>query len=535
MMKSFKKMVGILLAAVMCLGMCLTAFAAEGECSITVENSIGGVTYSIYKVFDATYSVDESTGETTNVSYTIESSSPWYALVNPDENVDSPFALTQVGDTTTYVVTVADSVTETDIAEFFNDLTAEQLATVQKAADDKTGTGGSIKWTDLDAGYYLIVPASDKYTSVAVSVDTAAPDAVVVDKNQYPTLDKEVDSDNYSIGDHASYTITAYVPTYVGEDEIASYTFTDVMAAGLSYDEGSISITVTGTGVEESNPITLDPDADYCTVEYDSDTNTLTISYNILDENGDLLIEGYPADAEITITYTATVTEKADDADINNKVTLTWTTVDNEEPENPPEDETHSYTFGFDLEKISGYDEENPIKLDGAEFTLQAEGSEGLIQFVYDETSNTYEVYDGIEGGVESVTTTTTIAVGEANIWGLSEGTYVLTETKAPDGYNMLADPITFTITEITDDDGNPTGWTVSIGDVVYGTGTFDSSDEHGVMATSIPLLTVLNNAGTLLPGTGGMGTTIFYIAGVLLIICAAAALIAKRRLDRQN
>ncbi len=531
--KGFKKMVSVMLTAVMCLAMCLTGFAA-GECSITVENSIGGVSYSLYKIFDATYSVS---GDDTLVSYTFSAdNSDLLALVETDS---SPFTATLSADGSVYIVTLAvdnegKTATDSDVAEWLNN----NAASLAKAAEDSsfnpiTGTGSSIKWTGLDAGYYLVVPSTSTVNPTLISVTTAAPDGIIVDKNQNPTLDKEVDKSNYSIGDTATYTIEAYVPTYVGEDEIASYTFTDVMDAGLSYDEGSIEIVITGSGAPEGG-INL-TNGENCTVTYDSITNTLTISYNIadiIDSTGAVI---YPADAEITITYTATVTEAADDVDIHNDVKLTWKTIEGDEPEDPPEDETQSYTYGFNLKKADGSGTD-ANQLEGAVFSVTDEAG-NKISFI--SGNGYYEVYDGTSSVGEGQTVVENITVGSANIWGFSEGIYTLTEITAPAGYNLLSNPVIVVITETEN------GWSVALYDGTYdssnpdnnligsSTGTIggEGADTHNV--TSIPLVTIVNNAGTLLPGTGGMGTTLFYVIGGLLVLIGAAFVVARIRLGK--
>ncbi len=552
-MKTMKKVGALLLALIMCLSMSMPAMAADSY-SITVENSIGGVTYTVYKVFDATYAVNDDE-ETTGVSYTIKATDPWYSLVSAQ---DSPFTLTPSPDESYYVVST--NADETEIAIWFNSLDSD-IPEGSQVGDSKQGTGGFITFELEEAGYYLVVPASDSYDSVAVSVDTAAPKATVVDKNQKPgeggTDPKDPDWDggftkddsttSASIGDEIEYLIRSYVPSYDGERKVTSYTIVDTMGEGLTLDaeltdnyDGTytvidgVHVEIVGTGIENGEDIT-----DVCkiTVSYDENNETiLTIYWEIedvlvaVDDEGEFLI--YPADAVVRITYTDEVNEVADDEDMTNTVAMSWKWLDPDDPDNPGEgsaDDTPEvtvYTYGFDLKKTDGTD-----VLEGAQFTLQKQTtaddgttSTNDITFVYDTNTDTYEEWDNSAVGI--ITTTITVGDGEVNVWGLGAGTYILTEIVAPDGYNLLDAPVTIVIAE------NETGWTVTVDDGTPASGVISSSSDHGV--SSMPTVTIVNQAGTELPSTGGMGTTIFYMIGAILVCGAGILLITRRRMSRE-
>ncbi len=522
MKKRFMRMISMLMVMVMTLGMCVTGYADDPTYSITVENSIGGVEYTVYKVFDATYAKDEDGNPTGAVSYTIKADDPWYSLVSV---TDSPFTLTASADGSCYVVsTTADS---DAIAAWFNAIT--EYPSGSQVGSSQTGNGGSITFEPEEAGYYLVVPESDLYDPVAVTVDTAAPNVTVADKNQTPgggTFKKTVDGESYTNGEEAAYTIESYVPTYDGDKKVVSYTFTDTMGAGLTYNN-DISIIITGTGVNELDITNL------CTIttgtsDVEGET-VLTIYYEIED------IEGYPADANITITYTATVNEAADETNVTNSVGMDHTVEGTDEPipDPGPNPGTHSYVYGFDLAKVGA----DSVALDGAQFEL-TDSNGDKISFVYVEAeteggTGTYEVYDGNADEADDVTTI--ITVGEANIWGLGAGEYTLTEIVAPDGYNLLESPVEIVIATITttDDDGNTvvTGWTVTVDNGNPGYGSISDGSSHGV--SSMPTVSIVNNAGSTLPGTGGIGTTIFYVVGTLLVLAAAALVVAKMRLGK--
>ncbi len=518
MKKRFMRMISMLMVLVMTLGMCVTGYAAS-DYVITVENSIGDKTYSAYKVFDASY---DGSG---NVAYTIESDSVWFELVN---GTDSPFTLTaSAGSSTTYVVTFEDG------EEAAAWLAEQEVPSGATAAASETGTGSSIELDVGAPGYYFITTGS----GTVVTLTNATPSATVIDKNWEPggNLNKDADGGaSYSIGDEIEYLITSSVPSYNGIYKVSSYTFTDTMGAGLTYVEDSVEITISGTGLSEDLTLT----SEQYEVSFSGD-NVLTITYYIYDENGDAVIENYPADATVTITYKALVNDAADGIDLTNDVKLSWEgTSDDGTPDpgptTPPESGTEGHTYGFDLQKT---DSNNNV-LTGAEFTLykagdvDADGNPNYITFIYDSESDTYEVWDSVTEGETSYTIT--VSDGLVNIWGLGAGTYTLTETKAPDGYNILTDSIEFTITATTDSTtGEVNGWTVTVNNTIVGTGTFSDTDEHGVVASSIPTYTVVNQSGTALPGTGGIGTTIFYVVGTLLVLAAAALVVAKMRLGK--
>ncbi len=511
MKKMIMRITGMLMVLVMTLGLCITGFA--NEYSITVENSIGGKEYKAYKIFDALYN-----GEA--VSYSIDEDSPWYEALSGSDSVFSFTAYTKTDGKTAYYVTLkaetADDAVIAALKTAFNSIGGELTADASG-----TGNGGSLKLDLNEAGYYYVTTSS----GAGVSITTAAPKATVIDKAQDPGSDlkKSTDHEDYSIGDEVVYTVISYVPTYHSIYKVISYTFTDTMGEGLTYNAIK-SIVITGSGPEEDITITLDP-TQYTAV---CENNILTISYDIAD------LSDYPADARITVTYTATVNDLADDLNMTNDVKLTWAAFDEDGnpdpgPDTTPEDKTESYTFGFDLKKT---DEKGDV-LTGAQFTL-ADAENNLISFVYQNEGgeDTYEISDGTD-----TNTTDTITVGDGNvsIWGLGEGTYTLTEIKAPDGYNLLNAPVKIVITPVEDQAGIMTGWTVAVNDTEPVSGTFSSTgietDEHGIAV--MPEIKVVNNAGAILPGTGGIGTTIFYIVGIILILAAAAFMITKWRLHK--
>ncbi len=482
-MNKLKKFAGILLALVMCFGLTCTAFASDYV--ITVENSVTGSTYNAYKVFDATYSG-------TAVAYTISATDAWYDLVSGTTTVTdsegntiaSPFTLTATTTSGTYNVSTTAS--DAEVAAWFNAITAEQLTAADiTAAATTTGTGSSITLDVGSAGYYYITTT----TGSAVTVTTAKPTASVVDKNQTPggDLDKTADDTTKSIGDTVTYTITSSVPAYDGETKITNYTFVDTLSTGLTAPAAAdVSVTIKdASGATVATQDSVDEDNNKL-IAVSVSGQVITVSYD------PTAITGYPADATIEIKYTATVNAQAA-YENDNTGKQTWTgdstgTTDTETV----------YTYGFDLNKYAGSVAEGN-ELDGAEFTL-SDSNGDVIYFVKDGDDYRVATSADAEGA------TTTISAGCIEISGLAAGTYTLTETKAPDGYNKLTETISVT---------------------VGAEGSYDTESGINLTATN-----VVNQAGSSLPSTGGIGTTIFYVVGGALVVGAVVLLITKKRMS---
>lgn len=396
-------------------------------------------------------------------------------------------------------------------------------------------------------------------------------------KADIPTPDKKiVESDNRvstneaSIGDEVNYEITGTMPTTIGDYKTYFYKFTDTLSKGLTYKENSIKVTV--NGVDVTNYF-------YKGVGTYSNTTGTEIEVSILDVKALSLLET-PAVGEITkdtkvvLTYTATLNENAVIAGEGNPndVKLTYSNDPNNSgngsttpPENPdkptpehptgesPEVEVVTYTTELTILKTN----EEDAFLPGVEFTLTGNGvnivlvteetfteaADGAYWKLKDgtytttaptisdnETDNTAD-YDSIE--IKYTKTTSVVAKGngktETNVVGtvqedgtvtfkgLGAGEYTITETKTLPGYNTI-DPITFTLTF----DASKTPMFASNNDKVN-VGT------DNVLDTSIE-----NKKGSLLPSTGGIGTTIFYIVGAVLVIGAAILLVTKKRMSKE-
>ena len=366
------------------------------------------------------------------------------------------------------------------------DAAAFAKAALTWAADKKisgtkeTATGDTVTFSDLGLGYYLV----DSSLGALCGLNTTTPNVTIEEKNGQPTIEKKVKShydgwaekNTAKIGDTVEFKIVVHV-----EAGAQSYKVADTMSDGLTFNSSSLKVTYKDAPATANSDYTLEPGKNGTTF-----TLTFKDSY-VADKVGEAIV----------VTYNATLNEKAVVTGNKNKATLGYGT------NKTVESETTTYTYEFDLVKVDGTT--NKL-LDGAEFEL-ADG-ETKLSFVKDTAGN----YRVAMTGEEGATTTITVKGGKVNIYGLAGKTYTLTETKAPGGYNKLVTPETVNLTE---------------GSKAHATFDADVYKDGGVV--------VKNNAGTVLPSTGGMGTTLFYVIGGGLMVAAVVLLVTKKRMEHKN
>lgn len=369
--------------------------------------------------------------------------------------------------------------------------------------------------SDLAFGYYLVVP-NPKGSTPDTDHQNRGTDAMLVNVNQptqtmelktvYPTVDKKVgEGQNHasaSVGDTLDFTLTSTVPDISEYTQGYQFSFVDTLSSGLTFNEGSVAVEIGGTAVDAS---------DY---HVSTEGQTLTINFGVA---GSGLLDGkYDASSlftgkagqAITVTYTATLNENAVVAtdELNTVKVVYSNNPDTNGTGESGESETHQYTFGFDLKKTDGTN-----VLDGAQFQLK-KGDDVIRLIAVAGQENTYRPAKSSESeGV--VDTVTTPDDGVIHFTGLAEGTYTLHEVKAPEGYNKVERDPEVTISATYDpDSGELQSWSVN---------------NNGLNAVE-----VVNHAGAILPGTGGIGTVVFTVAGIVLIAAGVAWAMRRRQRD---
>lgn len=504
-MKKMNKLLALVLAMVMVLGLAASAFA-EGTpttYSITINNSAEGHTYEAYQIF------------TGDLSGTTLSNIVWGSSI-------SEAGKTALGD----AATKAESLKNEADAKAFAKEVAPYLVTVAGSAN--TVTDGKYVISGLAAGYYLVkdqdnslTGVNDSYTEYIVKVvsnTTATP------KSDVPTVQKKVkdinnstetalsnwqDSADHDIGDSVPFQLQATLANNVSSYTTYKVVFHDTQSKGLTYNNDA-KVYIDGT---ETNGFTVTS-----TVNADG-TTTLTVKCD------DVKALGAGNSSVITVEYTATLNTDAvlGSAGNPNKVYLEYSNNPNKSEEgnnetgNTPEDVVIVFTYKTIISKITknpAYDPEvegskEYIPLAGAEFTLEK----------YNEETKEWKAITAVKNE-EGTTFTFT---------GLDDGKYRLTETVTPAGYNSI-DPIEYTVTAEHDIESDNPALTSLTGNVTTGEITFTSNTSEGSLSTD-----VVNNAGSTLPETGGIGTTIFYVLGGMLVVCAVVLMVSKKRMSAEG
>lgn len=500
-MKSIKRIIALLLTAVMTMTMSVTAFAVDSSCSLTVNVNKGQdlkeQTINLYKLFDVTTS---QSGNKTNYAYTV------------NDTYKETLAATLELDGTATNEALVNKVSKLDtgaVQKFANDFTATAL-TEKLGATETSGKIGiskiSYEFKNLKPGYYLVyVTGGKEIQSSLVTVDGTNE---VKLKTEAPSITKTANTDTVSIGQVVKYTVTGSVPDTTGYSKYV-YKIHDTLSNGLDFvndkngtatSEGKVNVTVAfkeaGVTAGGTTPTTA-------TLDTTNKTMSLDLSVWV---RANQTNKG----KEFTVTYYAKVNNKAVVEEKNKAELVYGNNPSDTTTTKPSEVKTPTYYLN-----INKYAKNDSKKLAGAKFKLYKDsvdennvikvtGSEG--NYVVDPASTTTEFVSA-----DSITS----EGYNLHVNGLAAGTYYLVETKAPAGYNKLTDPIKVEIKKSTNEAVN--AWTLFNND--------KNVDDK--------IIDVENSTGSLLPSTGGMGTIAFTVVAALLVLGVVVSFIRDRK--REN
>lgn len=633
-MKTFTKLISLLIAVMMVFALALPIVAADGEYTLTIKSPFPGHTYEAYQVFagDYTHQTFNVYEESTDGVYYKTTKGEYVAIADVTDPITAEnyvgtteddiftatkFAAKEVTEDVLTNITWGDGVNgdallaalkattdenlvDADGNRLFKDCKdAEAVAAVVRTfysdsaqidafaaivgkhlSDTHTDSNGSTekkendttyyeyKIEDLAGGYYFVKDKDNSlseenpetaYTKYMLHVVEST---TIEAKADRPTLDKYIlDADgnpvknvSANVGEIIDFKLESNVPDMNGYKK---YTFkvTDTMSKGLTFNE-DVEVTIGGTPLTKiSAEDAAVPDADLTntftvTTTEDADGNTI-ITIEVLD----FIQYKDQKGADIVVTYSATVNEDAvlGNTGNPNSAKLEYS-KDPNDPENPtgttPDSKTYTYVTAIEIIKIDGT---TKLPLTGAEFEITGTKQNNVTvwgeRFVEDDNGTYYKLSDGtytetaptddtadqyesttqkyrkeayqetINAGETVVNATAAVDEnGHLTFKGLGEGTYVIKEIKAPDGYNLLKEPITVTI-KCTPNDPVGTGC------------TWEVTGNGAAVVDGIIELTVENNKGTELPSTGGIGTTIFYVLGGILAVGAVVLLVTKKRM----
>lgn len=494
MKKAMKKLMAALLAVAMVCAMAIPAFAAggagatTGEGKITIDNAVTGQTYKIYRILDLQYN------GTAN-SFRYVKNDKWGAFV--DEQ--SSYLTVDANGVVTWKDGVSSEKDGAPIKALAIAAGQHVKDTPSLAADGSEKAASSIvTFDDLPLGWYLVV--SDLTTDAICSIDTTAKEVTIKEKNGAPTVTKEVEYASGSWGEgndgNVGDTVNFQTTIYVTDGNPTNYVLHDQMSNGLNFKENSIAVKVNDTLITNY------------TVEY---TNTDKCTFEISFPNGTL-----HTNDTVVVTYSATINSNAVVGTAGND-NETWLKYGNNGE--TTHGKTKTYTWKFDILKYFTDSNDTKQYLADVEFVLYRKNNTTNTTEYAKFDSNKLSGWTATESDATKLKTNATSTVA---VEGLDAGTYFLKETATPVGFNSLTSDVEV---QITSSCNTLTGATYAVEYKMVNEEDFtDTGDEK--------VVPIENKRGTTLPGTGGIGTTIFYVVGGGLMAAAAILLITKKRME---
>lgn len=532
-MKSMKKLFALIVALCMVLGTMTTVFAADAN--------LTNHTYKAYQIFKGTQAAGSD--KLAEVD--------WAAGVNGSD------LLTALKAETAFNGAFANCTSAADVAaamEGWADKSANAMLFAKYAYANKAGEGTTVAngQTGLAAGYYLVVDntnvsnVENGVKNLALLQLTNKGTFTIENKTDVPELVKKVkensnatwqDAADYNVGDDVPFQLTATLPTDYANYEHYYMEFNDTLSDGLKLNASSIKVTVAGNvlpkNVENAKYYIYGTQNKFQVVIYDlkeaypnaKANETVVVEYTAK-LTGEAVVYGKPGNPNTAkLVYSNNPNNTANPTPSNPGTPGTPDKPQNPEnpdtpdkPSNPgtpgtptdngktPEDKVVVFTYQLDVNKT----DKDGNALSGAGFTL------------YRGTGN-----DKVAVGTE-ITGVTTF-----QFKGIDAGTYTLVETTVPNGYNKAADVVFKVVATYTESDDNPVLTSLDVNDINNNSITVGENAAFSITTDAKAIeTTVINKAGATLPETGGMGTTIFYALGSILVIVAGVMLITRRRMS---
>lgn len=546
------------MAAPMATSFSAEAVATAGTISFSSEVATSGHTYTAYQIFAGTVETKSvegggSTTELTGIQWANPTgAASFLTALKSDTTIGSDFT------TCTNAAEVAEK-----LGTYENDSTKAKafakLVVAQKNNLKVVNSTASATITAAEDGYYVIVessmtgtPTDSAMTSYLLAVYDASEGAEIAVKSAIPSVEKKIqenvktgnwqnddtygvrynDTADFSIGDTVPFKLYGTMPSNIGEYTTYQYIFHDTLGKEFTLADGfttsGVTVTIDGHTIDSScYTVTANgggENANEITVDFDnikaatSNSSAVTVS----------------AASKVEVSYSATLNNSAviGQPGQENAVYLEYSNNPNnggsgetDTTSKTPTDEVIAFTYELDVTKVDGAN--NAIKLSGAEFKLQATSGTHSGKWV---TVNTEGRVTGWADTQNYGSTLTSASDGTFKVIGLDDGAYSLIETKQPNGYNILTDPVTFTITANTNNTQNDNtidGTELSELSITVGS----TAAVAGDLASGAVAMTVENNSGSSLPSTGGMGTTLFYVGGGALVVGAGVLLVTKKRM----
>lgn len=516
---------------------------AEGEGSISISNSATGHTYEAYQIFDGDLVGDVLSNIIWGVgidSTKTEALMAELKAIDQFKDCDSAAKIAEK---------LAEN-TEKDAA-----LTKQFAAVVAKYLGSAAAetSDGNYSMTGLDNGYYLVKDKDNTLEGVDDAmtryiVEVLGTKANIVVKSSTPSVIKKVkenvkqvttgkefagvedfdfgdgynDVADYSIGDAVPFKLYGTLPSTLSDYSKYKYVFHDMLGNEF-----------TAPNAETVNVYIDDKVTDKAQVTVEG--NVITVTFD------DIIAADANAESIVTVEYSAVLNAGATIglSGQTNEVYLTYSnnpnwvgTPENDTPDDKgktPEDKVIVFTYELDTIKVDG--DNTDSKLAGAKFTMKATDGDHAGKYVQIDGNNK------VAGWTDDAADAAELESDENGLFkviGLDSGTYELTETAAPEGYNKLDGPVEVVLTATTKNDQ---AWDDFDANTALTALTVTASSELGTVDTNrgIGTITIANNKGSSLPSTGSIGTVLFYIVGGTLFVGAGVTLITKKRVGKND